>query len=453
MSTSVIEKVNLGIKHTLEAASSILTPPAREQSQSPGPAAGKKTRGSTGLAPVSAAPPPSDFYMPGTSSLSIEQLTEDEGRGSNKKKDRERKKSERKARREEKRKVKREKSKEKKENRKQAKERNRKEKEWEKVAKKGGELPAHLLQGLRITSSSKVPYNPNCDICTKSAASITSSKKRDPKCTTCAKAAEREFTNQYLKSSNINLGDISSTEELLDAIRNVLEIISKELKLKGDAQAGDKGRANEELVQHISLHVRDLATHGGPANLRGHKCNAECQPGRHGLDGNRDSPVSTDRGQIISHSSRNSDTPTRPATPPEVDWWVQAMSKESPTSPNRPLSPCAVTPLPRSSTTVYEPRSLRYSVPNLFDVSHAAYHFYLPFPICHGYYSSPGRFAYSHNYSTPIFPRPVPIFSQEQPFNQELPFPTFGLAETLPSNTPQASQDGAKHLRSRSGSI
>ncbi|KAI3337928.1 hypothetical protein F4824DRAFT_499707 [Ustulina deusta] len=349
MPTSVIEKVNLGIKHSLEAARSILTPPAREQSQSPGSAAGEKTRGTTSLAPVSAAPPPSDFFVPSPSRHSTEPPTEIGVYDGNQKKERERKRSERKARHEAKRKARQEKNQERKEKRRETKERNRKEKQWQKAAKKGGELPAHLLQGLRIAPDSKVSYHPNCDICKTSTASVVSSKKRDPKCPTCTKAAERESTNQYLKSSKINLTDLPSLDELLDIVRHLTGQDSKDKKPKEEVSASDQGRADEELVQHISQHIRDLVTHGGEADLSGHKCNAKDQPGhsgRHGYDGH-DSPVSTDGGQMISSSSQNSDLSTIP-TPPEVDWWVQAISSnESAPSPYRPLSPRTVTPLPR----------------------------------------------------------------------------------------------------------
>ncbi|KAI0970649.1 hypothetical protein F4678DRAFT_462350 [Xylaria arbuscula] len=344
MPANVIEKVNLGIKQTLEAATRILTPPAREQSQSPGPSTGERATRSTGLAPASIAPPPSDMYMPSPTRLSTEQPREEDVLVISKKQERENKRAEKKARHEAKRKARREKNQERKDKRRQAKERNRKERAWKKASKKGGDLPSHILQGLRIAPDAKVPYNPNCDICTRSAVSVMSSKKRNPKCTTCAKAAERESTHKYLKSSNINLGNLPSLEELIEILRNLVREDSTA------TQADDQGRANDDLVQHISLHVRDFLTNGGEANLRGHKCNADGQPGhlaRHGLDGNRDSPISTDGGQMPSDSSQISDTSTRPATPPEVDWWVQAMSKESPPSPYRSVSPYVIATPPR----------------------------------------------------------------------------------------------------------
>ncbi|KAI1300588.1 hypothetical protein F5Y03DRAFT_408214 [Xylaria venustula] len=350
MPANVIEKVNLGIKQTLEAATRVLTPSAREESQSPGPSTGERTRRSTGLAPTSIAPPPSDMYMPSPTRPSTEQPREEDVLVISKKQEREQKKAERKARHEAKRKARRERNQERKDKRRQAKERNRKEKAWKKASKKGGDLPSHILQGLRIAPDAKVPYNPNCDICTRSAVSIMSSKKRNPKCTTCAKAAERESTYKYLKSSNINLGNLPSLEELIDLLRNLLRENSATTagESEAGAQAGDQGRSKEDLAQHMSSHVRDFLTNGGEASLRGHKCNANGQPGhlaRHGLDGNRDSPISTDGGQMPSDSSQISDTSTRPATPPEVDWWVQAMSKESPPSPYRSISPhVAVTP-------------------------------------------------------------------------------------------------------------
>ncbi|KAI1274316.1 hypothetical protein F5Y07DRAFT_401605 [Xylaria sp. FL0933] len=343
MPASVIEKVNLGIKQTLEAATRMLTPPAHEESQSSGLAAEESTTRRTSLAPASAAPPPPDLFMPTPARPSTEQPPADDVIVGSKKQEREKRKAEKKARHEAKRKARREKNQEKKDKRRQVKERRRKEKEWKKLAKKGGELPSHILQGLRVAPESKIPYNPSCDICSKAAVSVMSSKKRDPKCTTCAKAADREYTNKYMKSSNINLANVSSSlDELLDIIRGPLTQDSNAKKQKGAAQASDHGPVDEDLVQHIALHIRQFVSNGGEASLRGHKCNSGGQPGhlgRHGLDGNRDSPISS-----VSSSSNNSNASTRPATPPEVDWWVQAMSKEPPSSPHRSLSPYAVTP-------------------------------------------------------------------------------------------------------------
>ncbi|RWA12609.1 hypothetical protein EKO27_g2488 [Xylaria grammica] len=333
MPATVIEKVNMGIKQTLDAAARALTPSAQKEPQSPEPTIAEKTRGATGLAPSSAAPPPADFYVPSSSRHSTEQPREFPVHGGDKKQERERNRSEKKARHEAKRKARQEKNKERKEKRREVKERRRKEKEWTKTAKKGGELPTNILQGLRIAPGAKVQHNSNCDICTKSAASVTS-KKRDPKCTTCIKAAQREHTNQYLKSSNINLASSPSLDDLVNSINNHL---SKEKK------------ADEGLAQHTLLHIQDLTTNGGQANLREHKCNEKGHSGhlgRHGLDGNRDSPPSTDGGRVTS-TYRNSSLPTI-QTPLEVDWWVRAVSSKEPASlPYPSISPRTVTPLPR----------------------------------------------------------------------------------------------------------
>ncbi|KAI0541578.1 hypothetical protein GGR58DRAFT_529261 [Xylaria digitata] len=321
MPATVMEKVNLGIKHTLDAATRALTPSAQKQSQSPEPTAG---------------PPPPNLHVSSPPRHSTELPPGNGVRGSNKKQRRERKRSEKKARREAKRRARQEKIRQRETMRREAKERREKEKAWKKAAQKGSELPVHILQGLRIAPGVKVPHNPSCDICKKSAASVVSNKKRDPKCTTCVKAAEREASHQYLKSSNINLADLPSLDDLLDTIK---KLIGKEKKSGGQTPSSDQGREEEELAQHILLHIQDLATNGGEANLRGHKCKDKGQSGRHGLDGNRDSPPSTEGGRKTSLSSRRNS---------EVDWWVKAMSsKESPSSPYLAISPRTFTPLPR----------------------------------------------------------------------------------------------------------
>ncbi|RYC56458.1 hypothetical protein CHU98_g9760 [Xylaria longipes] len=450
MPASMIEKVNRGVKETLEAAASILTSSAQKKPLSQEPAGTEMTRRSSGLAPVSAAPPPPDFYI---AQPPNGQLTESEENGDNKKHKRERSRSEKKAQREAKRRARQEKTKERRETRKEEKEMRRKERQWKKTAKKGGELPLQLRQGLRLAPGSKVPYNSKCDICTKAAASAMSSKKRNPKCTTCAKAAEHESTDQYLKSLKINLGDLPSLDGLLDFIRGFL---GKKTGTEGGARTSDQSHADEELLEHIALHIRDFAANGGECHLRGHKCNKNGQPGhlgRHGLDGNRDSPTTTDGEQTVSNPSRNSDSPTI-SSPPAVDWWVRAMSsKELPSTPYRSNSPPrAVTPFPRPKTTVYEPRTARYSVPNRLYNSSAAYHFYLPFAICHNC-CSPGQPTGVENWRAPPSPQSLPPFSTGYSVSHGLPVLNSGWAETLPSNSPRPSQDRVYHPRSRSGSI
>ncbi|KAI1750007.1 hypothetical protein F4782DRAFT_548978 [Xylaria castorea] len=333
---NMIEKVNRGVKETLEAAASILTPVVQNEPQSQKPNVTEEAGKSSGLAPASAAPFPPDFYIPKPAQPPNGLLTE---HGDNKKQKRERSRSEKKAQREAKRRARQEKSKERKETRRGEKEMRRKERQWKKTASKGGELPLQLLQGLRLAPDSKVQYNSKCDICTKAAASAMSSKKRDPKCTACAKAAEHESTGQYLKSLKINLAELPSLDDLLNCIKKALV---RDKKTEGGARMIDQSASEEELLEHIALHIRDFAANGGERHLRGHKCNKNGQPGhlgRHGLDGNRDSPTTTDGEQTISSPSENSDSPNT-SSPPLVDWWVQAMSsKELPSTPYRPGSP------------------------------------------------------------------------------------------------------------------
>ncbi|KAI0469612.1 hypothetical protein F4859DRAFT_523003 [Xylaria cf. heliscus] len=342
---TLLEKVNISVKETLEAAASMLTPSAQEESQSQEPAKKEKIRRSSGLAPASAAPPPPDYYIPRSAKPLADPLIQGEENGSSKKHKRERSRAEKKAQREAQRRARQDKIKEKKETRRGEKERRRKERQWKKAAKKGGELPLQLRQGLRLDPGSKVPYNPKCDICTKAAASAMSSKKMNPRCTTCAKAAEHESTDQYLKSLKINLAELPSLDDLLDAVK---KFIDKETRTEEGARSSDQVRSDGELLEHIALHIRDFSTNGGECHLRGHKCNKNGQPGhltRHGLDGNGDSPPTTDGEQTVSYPSRNSDSPTLPS-PPTVDWWVRAMSsKELSYRPNSP--PRAVTPFRR----------------------------------------------------------------------------------------------------------
>ncbi|KAI0401009.1 hypothetical protein F4802DRAFT_609670 [Xylaria palmicola] len=343
MSATVMEKVNIGVKQTLEAATSRLGPAAHDEPQPKEPAVTGKSRRNSSLAPASAAAPLPEFYVPRPAQTSTDQPEDDDLGVNSKRHQRERSRSEKKARREARRRARQEKTKERRAKRKEEKERHRKEREWKKIARKGKELPPHLRQGLRPAPGLKVPYHPECDICTRAAASAMSSKKRDPSCTTCGMTAERESTNQYLESAKLDLGELPTWEDILNSIKKFLG------KEKNSATEPRQGGAHvdEELAKHIALHVQDFTANGGEPSLRGHKCNKKGRsghPGRHGLDGNRDSPTTTDR----DNSTSNSDASTAPALS-EVDWWVRAVSStQSPYSPYCPdLPPLAITPLPR----------------------------------------------------------------------------------------------------------
>ncbi|KAJ8121002.1 hypothetical protein O1611_g10215 [Lasiodiplodia mahajangana] len=429
MSSAVIERVNIGVKQTLEAATSILTPSAHKKSSSPEP-----SERPSGLAPPSAAPPPSDFYIP--------RAPKPDAQEDNKKQGREKARLEKKARREAKRKARQKKKQDRREKRREIKERRRKEKEWKRVAKKGGELPAQLRQGLRFAPDSKIPYNPRCDICKTTSTATTSSQKRSQKCTTCEKQAERESTNQYLKSSKVNLGALPSVENLTSIIEKLLGKGGKAVEGGSD---GDQAHIDEELAHHISLHVQDFVASGGEANLCGHQCNNEGQPGHlghHGLDRNRDSPTATDGGQMVSIPYRNSELLTM-QMPTEVDWWAQALSSEMPPpSPYRSSStPFAVPLIPRSKTTVYEPKRGNYSIPNRFDAGSAAYHFYLPLPLCHSYCCPPGHANGLENWHVPSFPRSAPALSPGYCFDQEALVSMSGWTGTLASDGSRSFQD------------
>ncbi|KAI1108953.1 hypothetical protein F5Y14DRAFT_456491 [Nemania sp. NC0429] len=349
MPATMMEKVNMGVKQTLEAATSRLSPSARKQPRSGNPNTAPKTRRTSGLAPESAAPPPPDFYISIPAQPLPGQSADEAAEVDNKKQEREKKKSEQKARREARRTAREEKAKEKKDKRRQDKERRQKEKDLKKVAKKGGELPDQLLQGLRIDPGAEIPYDSRCDICTRSAACAMSSKKHDPKCTICAKVAGQETTNQFLQSSKIDLANLPSLDDLFDSITKLLR---KENKTTGGTSVGgtsadEHGHIEEDLARHILLHVQDLATCGGEASLGGHKCNNHGQPGhlgRHGLDGNRDSPTNTESGPIVPSLKRSSGS-FATSSSSEVDWWVQVLSpKDWPSSSHRPSSPPEVIP-------------------------------------------------------------------------------------------------------------
>ena len=351
MPPSVIEKVNSGIKQTIEGAISMLTPHAEEKQKSPETIGKGQVKGTTGLAPESAAQLPAELFVSSPPLPPVEQVPQSDR--PSKKQERERKSAERKARHEAKRDARRQKNKERKEKRREAKERKRKEKQWKKAAKDGGDLPVHIIQGLRTFPGTKTPYHPKCEICKTSAAPDTSIQKQSSKCPTCAKATERKSTQQFLKTSNVDperLPSFTEMGELLDLVKGILlKHGSVGIMSTGGSEASGQARVDEELAQHIVLHIRDLIASCGEADCRKHKCNPKSRPGhagRHGLDGNRDSPTSTDGGQIISNSIQNSDSSTT-TNPAEADWWIQAMSLNKPASPYRTLSPRAGTPLPR----------------------------------------------------------------------------------------------------------
>ncbi|KAI0204783.1 hypothetical protein F4808DRAFT_456528 [Astrocystis sublimbata] len=369
-----MEKVNRGVKETLEAAASILMPSAHDEPQAREPAATEKSRRGSALAPDSAAPP-TDLYVPG-SAQRVDEASTDAGETT--KQRRERVRSEKKAQRDARRRARREKKKARRDARREAKEVRRKEREWKKIVKKGGELqlPLFLREGVPRTLDAKVSYNPKCDICTKAAASAMSSKARDPKCTLCAKAAEHESTDQYLKSLKINLAELPSLDELSSILRRFLE--EERSTEGGGVEASSQTHSEQELLEHVTLHIRDFATNGGETHLCGQKCDKKGQPGhlaRHGLDGVRDSPLTISRG---SH------TPV--TTSPPVEWWMKALAanKEPSSLYSSASPPRASTPLRRSKTTVYEPRATHFSVPRRHEVNSAAYHFYLPLAVCHG---------------------------------------------------------------------
>ncbi|KAI1825947.1 hypothetical protein F4861DRAFT_537541 [Xylaria intraflava] len=141
MPPAMMEKVNMGIKQVLGAASGILTPSTRGQSPAPPP---EKSRKNSALAPETIASHPSDFYIPRPVQST------DARHGSNKKQQRKKRRSDRKARNEARREAKKEARKERQQKRKENKERVRKEKARQRAMKKGGgDLPAHLLQGVQ----------------------------------------------------------------------------------------------------------------------------------------------------------------------------------------------------------------------------------------------------------------------------------------------------------------
>lgn len=346
MPPSMMDKVNMGIKQTLDAATSILTPSPRKQPQSELVVAGKAKRTST-LAPETPAHLP-DLCIPRSDLQASEQPSADETDASKRRHKKERTRAERKANSEARRMARRERRKERREKRREKKERHRMERLWKKAAKKVGEIPAHIREGLRIAPDTRVPYDSRCDICTKSAVSIMSSKKHDPKCTTCAKATERETTRQYLKSSKINLADLPSTDGLVALIKKSM---GKETNAAaGEASTGAQTGASDEMAHHIALHVQDLATNGGGADLRHHTCNGKGQPGhlgRHGLDRNGDTPPASDGERTSPISYPNSDS-SAASNASEVDWWVRALSSNGVPSSRASESPHrSITPLPR----------------------------------------------------------------------------------------------------------
>ena len=352
MSEVVHERVNKGFQQTVSAITRILTPPGHQQSDEKSPAqepaaADEAIRGS-GLAPESAAHPPSDFYVQRSTRAPPGQLTDEEDSKSSKAKEKARRRADKKAQHEARRQAKKDRQRAKKEKRREHKERTRKEREWKKVEKQGGDLPVAIVQGLRISPDTKIPYNPRCEVCSKSAVAAISSSKWNPKCTLCGKAAQREATRDYMKSSKIQLGNVASLEDLI----NMTSTSVRRKKTTGDNVAGFQEDIDNELAKHMALHIQDYVSNGGEAALRVHTCNDKGQPGhlaRQGLDGNRDSPTMVDGSQVIQCPLADQGIPST-STTSEVDWWVRAVaSSNSSTTHHRSGSPhpTAVAPLRR----------------------------------------------------------------------------------------------------------
>ena len=110
MPPSVIEKVNSGIKQTIEGAISMLTPHAEEKQKSPETIGKGQVKGTTGLAPESAAQLPAELFVSSPPLPPVEQVPQSDR--PSKKQERERKRAERKARHEAKRDARRQKNKE-----------------------------------------------------------------------------------------------------------------------------------------------------------------------------------------------------------------------------------------------------------------------------------------------------------------------------------------------------
>ncbi|KAI0391566.1 hypothetical protein F5Y17DRAFT_400894 [Xylariaceae sp. FL0594] len=431
---STSHKLASPVQHSVEQSAKL--PNAQEPTET-----GDARRG-TSLAPEPATHLAPDFYVSRATRDELVQQADEDNAKSSKAKEKERKRAERKAKHEAKRQAKKEKAKEKKQKRREKKERRRKEKQWKKTEKKGGELPAYILQGLRDNPDIKIPYNPRCDICSKSAVAAMSSSRWNPKCTLCAKAAQREATSEYVKSSKIRLGDVDSLDGLISMTRASL----KKKKTGGGSTGGFQEEIDNDLAKHIALHIQESSSNGGEAALRGHTCNDNGQPGhlaRQGLDGNRDSPSMVDRYQVIHGASAS---PSRPstATTSEADWWVQAVASNHSSVNNIPVSaqPDGVTRLRRSKSTVCEPRVFRASMVNRPDASPSVYHFYLPFAVCHSYPCSPGHHSHGHGWPASVPPEPAPVRPTGHLFGLDLNRLTPGQAETIPSDTPRQSVDG-----------
>ncbi|KAI1815208.1 hypothetical protein GGS20DRAFT_584783 [Poronia punctata] len=449
------DKVNKGIQQHLSGIFGTLTaspsPSLRRQSRwkpdTQGPTVAREEgKPASGLAPENTAAPPLDLYTGIPVGTTTDQPVNEGRPETARAKERRRRRAERRASREARREARKKKREEKKETRRQRKERRRKEKEWKKTEKKGGELPLSIVQGLRVPSDTKIPYDSRCDICSRSTIALTNSSKWYPKCTLCGKAAQREATNNYMKSSKIFMGDVAGVDDLVDIIKKSQ---TKRTRRSLSFAMGYQGQMDDDLARHIALHLQDYASNGGVASLRGHTCNSDGQPGhlaRQGLDGNRDSP-----------SYENQVVPSLPGTPvsPEADWWVRALaSSEPPVTPSCPSPRLPeITPLQRSKSTVYEPRPFRASKPNRLEASPSVYHFYLPFAVCHSYPCTPGHPPADNERwpATPVQPVPsmssaphrsVPPRVQSHLFGPAMGGLTPGQAETIASDTPRQSQDG-----------
>ncbi|KAI1433143.1 hypothetical protein GGR50DRAFT_696353 [Xylaria sp. CBS 124048] len=243
-------------------------------------------------------------------------------------------------------------------------------------------------------------------------------------------------------------------------------------KEKARKKAMKKGGG--ELPAHLVEGAQNGANEGQPD-----------RSGRHGLDGNGDTPVTADGRRMSSSFCQNQDPSIKP-TPPEVDWWIQAMrSDDFRSSSRRASSPVSSTrssryamappparhpgwgpkPPPNGTkTTVYEPRTSRHSLQGGYlasgrtDNSQAAYHFYLPFAVCHNFCCNPDPAIGPHNTCPahlfpPFTPRPVPAFPDARYPPPRRSTSIYDRAETLRSESPPLIQDGICHRRSRSGSM
>ncbi|KAI1482014.1 hypothetical protein F4774DRAFT_430205 [Daldinia eschscholtzii] len=446
------ERISHGVQHALTAFQNIVHPPHSEEHEE---------------APEDSTEPPGDnnSSAPTREQPILTIVEPQKPKGKKLKEDKEKAKREKaeakKAEKERKAKEKEEKKRLKAEKANERKERHHKEKEKKKNKGKEAESPPDLPPGANGLTATESHPHPGCHIC---------------------QHPEEQGTHDFMR-------DLVDSWEGLPSINDLTEAAKKLLGMK---EADDTAEAKQEpqvpslneqgLIEHIAAHI-DRHIHqyidhpnpsgggggntskssGGPDKQRGDGGREDGRPTSHGLDGNRDWPMTMTQGHILLRSS----TEPMSATPDVA----AAPAQSSPSSPPRDCSPFR-TPTSRCVSPWCEKLGLKLDEPPLFPkrtmpwsrrgfnsspsrMRTTATSSCLNAPLCthpvyheHSLYAcvpvslvpalsleSPCCGHSSCHYASPIVtPMPVPHTPRPM-FN----FEPFGTAETIPTSTPRRS--------------